>query len=373
MPIESTPTYAFDPTGKLAANLIVGEQQILTEANYRDFHFIVPKMAPYFAESLSISFRSITNEVRPLNEGVDYYCTHEFIGASRSTVKPVFGSISFLDLQLAGVVTLSYQTLGDVWVQEDTKIAEILADRLHNPRITAWESVVDMPYAFPPIDHAWDLTDLVGASEIVASLQKIEQAILVQATDSNNAALTPADVGLGNVDNTHDLDKPISNAAAAELAKKEILANKATNFATVNDTLYPTVKAAKTYTDTAASNTLVAAQAYTDAGVQAAKDYAAQNGGGNGKWSIKRSAYVAVAGDKLAIDTSNGAFTVTLPANPNVADFVEFIDIGLALSQRNLTVGRNGSTIEGLAEDMIVDTNRSSFGLIYTGNTWRNY
>lgn len=50
-------------------------------------------------------------------------------------------------------------------------------------------------------------------------------------------------VGLGNVDNTSDVDKPISNATQSALNNKEDTINKATDFSTINDTLYPTVKA----------------------------------------------------------------------------------------------------------------------------------
>lgn len=64
---------------------------------------------------------------------------------------------------------------------------------------------------------------------------------------------TAAQVGLGNVDNTSDADKPVSTAAQTALNLKqdalgftaEDSANKATDFATVNDTLYPTVAATK--------------------------------------------------------------------------------------------------------------------------------
>lgn len=185
MPIDLlNTTYPIDYTGKLLSNKITGEQQILTAANFRDYHFIVPTLAPFFAESLKMSFRAINGTVRPLVAGVDYYCTHPFIAASRACASPIFGSISMLDTQLAGVVTLSeYQTLGGIWTQDEAKIAEILADRLHNPRITAWDVVTDMPVTFPPVDHEWDLQDLVGMNELSAKLSQI--AVTLQQNQIN--------------------------------------------------------------------------------------------------------------------------------------------------------------------------------------------
>lgn len=175
--MATTTTYPFDPTGKLASNKITSEQHILTGSNAQAYYFIVPDLAPYFTAGLVVSFKPVSGSARILVEGIDYYCTHWFISASRSTAYPIYGSISFLDIQLIGVVTLSYQTLGGEWTQSNTKLAEILSDHLRNPRTTAWDVIVDMPVIFPPIDHAWDLQDLVGASGIVTSIATVEAAI----------------------------------------------------------------------------------------------------------------------------------------------------------------------------------------------------
>lgn len=63
--------------------------------------------------------------------------------------------------------------------------------------------------------------------------------------------LVKGDVGLGNVDNTSDANKPVSTAQQTALDLKENLANKATDFSTVNNTLYPTVQAVNNAINTA--------------------------------------------------------------------------------------------------------------------------
>jgi hypothetical protein len=177
------PPYPFDPTGRLLSNKISGEQQILTAANYRDYNFIVPAFAPFFQHDLVVSFRDINNNVRLLIDGIDFYCTHNFIAASRACADPIFGSISMLDLQLNGVVTIQYQTLGGIWTQDETKIAELAADRLNNPRVTAWDMVAEMPTAFPPIDHEWDLVDMVGMTDVRDKIEDIGLAIAARPND----------------------------------------------------------------------------------------------------------------------------------------------------------------------------------------------
>ena len=86
-------------------------------------------------------------------------------------------------------------------------------------------------------------------------------------------------------------------------------------------------------------------------------------------WARKTSNYTAVSGDKLIADTSGGAFTITLPASPSTGDNVTIAD-GADWSSTNLTVARNGSTIEGSASNLTVDIGTIEIKLIYDGSTW---
>jgi hypothetical protein len=73
-----------------------------------------------------------------------------------------------------------------------------------------------------------------------------------------NIYVNKADLGLNLVDNTSDLNKPISNATQTALNGKEDVANKSTNTSLgTSDTLYPSQKAVKTYVDTAVSGAAV--------------------------------------------------------------------------------------------------------------------
>ena len=63
-----------------------------------------------------------------------------------------------------------------------------------------------------------------------------------QAT-GNPHNTTKADIGLGNVDNTSDLNKPISTATQNELNLKENSSNKVTDLTSPDNTKYPTTLA----------------------------------------------------------------------------------------------------------------------------------
>lgn len=82
----------------------------------------------------------------------------------------------------------------------------------------------------------------------------------------------------------------------------------------------------------------------------------------------KTGAYTAVSGDLVICDTSGGAFTVTLPAAPRKGDRV---GVSLRLAGNNLTVGRNGNTIDGAAADLTLSAANTSRTVQYDGSGWR--
>ena len=87
-------------------------------------------------------------------------------------------------------------------------------------------------------------------------------------------------------------------------------------------------------------------------------------------WSRKTTTYTAVSGDFLLADTTGGSFTINLPASPSTGAAVVFGDPG-TWATNNLVVGRNGSTIEGLAQDMSLDVTGVRVDFVYSGTTWQ--
>ena len=83
--------------------------------------------------------------------------------------------------------------------------------------------------------------------------------------------------------------------------------------------------------------------------------------------------YTAANREGVLTNTSGGAFTVTLPASPSTGAQVIVADAGNAWGTNNLTVGRNGSTIGGLAQDLVCDINGVSVQFVYDGTTWETY
>ena len=87
-------------------------------------------------------------------------------------------------------------------------------------------------------------------------------------------------------------------------------------------------------------------------------------------WLTKTGTYTAFAGDKIFANTTGGAFTITLPASPNVGDEVRFVDLANHFDTNNLTVGRNSDKIDGATSDLTVATEGAAFALVYSGSTY---
>lgn len=80
---------------------------------------------------------------------------------------------------------------------------------------------------------------------------------------------------------------------------------------------------------------------------------------------VTAASVAALPGDDI-ISTATSAVTVTLPAGPNAGDTVSVVRRGAGL----VTVARNGSTILGAADNLILDRMHWRVALTFAGGTW---
>jgi len=81
------------------------------------------------------------------------------------------------------------------------------------------------------------------------------------------------------------------------------------------------------------------------------------------------TATTAVAGRGYLIDTTSNAHTINLPASAIAGDTIAIKDYAGTFGTNALTISRNGSNIQGVANDSQISTNRASVELIYVDST----
>lgn len=84
------------------------------------------------------------------------------------------------------------------------------------------------------------------------------------------------------------------------------------------------------------------------------------------------TSYTAIPQDRILADSSGGAFTITLPSSSTViqGDQVQIIDVTGSFNANNVTVARNGSNINSIAENLVLDINGAVVTLLYTNATY---
>jgi|TARA_B100000902_G_scaffold221737_1_gene210712 D-arabinose 5-phosphate isomerase GutQ len=82
--------------------------------------------------------------------------------------------------------------------------------------------------------------------------------------------------------------------------------------------------------------------------------------------------YSAIVNDRILADSSGSGFTITLPANASlvVNDTISVIDVTGNFNTNNVTLARNGSKIQNLSENLVLDINNVAITLIYSGSTY---
>ena len=96
-------------------------------------------------------------------------------------------------------------------------------------------------------------------------------------------------------------------------------------------------------------------------------------GGGNPWTTITAdgsTTFTINANDRVFVNTTASACTITLPSTPLSGDTIRFLDLAGTFDTNYLTLGRNGNKIMGLTENLIISTENASFGIVYTNATY---
>ena len=86
-------------------------------------------------------------------------------------------------------------------------------------------------------------------------------------------------------------------------------------------------------------------------------------------WEEQSSDFTAEVSYRYFIDSSSSAVTATLPVSATLGDEIRFIDATGSANVNSITISRNSHKIQGIAEDLIINTHRAALGLVYYNST----
>lgn len=209
-----------DQTGTSPSNYIVDELHTVSESHFRDFQFIVMNHSPFYVDRFKMVL--IVNGVsRELVEDVDYSFALSYVTGTRVTGKNIYGAVTLHNLELNGLLKVSYQTVGGTQTLDRMAVLTDLADRAYNPRTTIWDIISGAPESFPPTPHYQDYKSFYGQEELVQSLGEIRDAILT------NSSLTKEEIKkfLQSL-NTFQLEGVVKKADDPEAVTKSYVDSK---------------------------------------------------------------------------------------------------------------------------------------------------
>jgi hypothetical protein len=152
--------------------------------------------------------------------------------------------------------------VGDLTIDATKKIT--LTDLPTSSTDAANKSYVDAAVAGATIADG----SITNAKIVTMEASKLTGLVAIAngGTGASTAAAAKINLALNNVDNTSDVNKPISSLTQTALNAKENTANKSINTALgTSDVLFPSQKAVKTYVDAAIATTVIADGSITDA------------------------------------------------------------------------------------------------------------
>jgi len=242
------------------------------------------------------------------------------------------------------------------------------------------------------------LTGVIATTVTTAAQPNITSVgTLTSLSVSGNVDFTGPNVSLGNVSNLHitggtngyflttDGSGSLSWAAQTALTATvdEFIANGTYTTFTLS-----TTPSSENVTMVAVQGVLQPKSSYSLMGPQLTFDAAppasafievttfsgGAGGGGSSSpaltWNIASSNATMVANNGYFVDTSGGAKTMTLPTSATLGDTIRINDLAGSFATYNLTVARNGHKIQGIADNLLVDADQSSFGLVYSNSTY---
>lgn len=179
---------------------------------------------------------------------------------------------------------------------------------------SSYVAIVPTTGNLPTNTTYWQLLAQQGVG-VVAGGTAHQALTKIDGTDYNTQweTINKLFVGLGNVDNTSDLSKPVSTATQTALNLKEDLTNKAVDLSSNDNTHYPTTKAVKDAINAIPAGGVTSFNTRTGAVTSASGDYSTAMVPDSTNRRYVSDAGLVVLGNTSGVNTGDQTIPTSLP------------------------------------------------------------
>ncbi len=231
--------------------------------------------------------------------------------------------------------------------------------------ITSGGALKQMQLGYEVPGVVYNKHKVVGVAQVTALAGETIEVKLSGGVDKSQTSLIPGEIyyvqetGVISTDKLSD-SRLIGTALSTTNLKLDLNLDSA-------DTTYVDAQIANIDMSTKADTTYVDAQiANIDMSTKADITYVdTQIASSIPSWGEVTTSTTVAANSKNLVDTSVGALTITLPANPTMGTEIMFVDALGQAATNNITVNGNGEKIQGNAGNLIINVNRAAFQVVY--------
>ena len=196
-----------------------------------------------------------------------------------------------------------------------------------------------------------------------STAQTLTNKTLTSPVINTPTGIAKSDVGLGNVDNTSDANKPVSTATQSALDLKANLAS-------------PTFTGTVVLPNSTVTNDMLAGSIANNKLSNSSVTINGESVSLGGSVTISAAPTPQAVSSNITMQANYNYFVdttaarnLTLPGSPALGDTIAIYDASGSAATNNITVSRNGNKINGQTDDALIDVNQAVAMLVYTGTT----
>ena len=171
-----------------------------------EINYLIPAIAPYYVDSLSVSIVATAKSwcgaqigvSTPLVMGIDWEPSLRFESATAELGAPVYYAISFIDTSLAGTVTVNGNTADASYAPTAAQITQF-TNSGKDPLVTNWETYFKITTPYPSTNLSYSTTNAQKITAVISAINAFSSNV----ANGGKTSIFNFNNHIGNAANPH--------------------------------------------------------------------------------------------------------------------------------------------------------------------------